>query len=315
MDRVPEQSALYLGARGAPRDTPGGGPLGGLEPLAFGKVRDLYAIDAEHLLFVTTDRVSAFDVVMAEGVPHKGRVLTAIATWWFERTRELVPNHLVSTSVADVPSLSPDERRRLAGRVMVVRRTAPTPVEWVVRGYLAGSGFKEYRESGGLWSQPLPTGLQLASRLPTALLTPTTKDQQHDQPLTLEQARERVGGPVFERAQRASLALFEYASVELAARGLLLADTKFEFGLLGDRLLLIDEALTPDSSRLWPAEDWHPGQNPPSFDKQPLRDWLETRDWNKQPPPPPVDPRVIEQISKRYLELCRRLTGAVPAGA
>ena len=306
-----ESGEIYLGARaGGTVPPPGSKGLGGMTLVASGKVRDLYALDPEHLLFVTTDRVSAFDVVMAEGVPEKGRTLTAIATWWFERTRQIVDNHVVSTSVDDVPGLTASERSLLEGRIMVVRKSQPTTVEWVVRAYLAGSGWKAYQASGGLWGQPLPAGLEHASRLPEPLLTPTTKDEDHDRPLSLDEARERVGGPLFEEARAASMALFAHGSEVLAGHGLLLADTKFEFGLHDGRLLLIDEALTPDSSRLWPADRWRPGTNPPAYDKQPLRDWLETLDWDKEPPAPPLDPEVIERLSARYVELRRLLTGA-----
>ena len=303
---------IYLGERGR-----AGGmlPLGGLRPLAAGKVRDLYELDAEHLLFVTTDRVSAFDVVMAEGVPHKGRVLTAIAAHWFRRTADLVPNHLVSTDVGRIPGLSAEQRRQLLGRVLVVKRTQPTPVEWVVRAYLAGSGLAEYRRSGNLWGQTLPSGLELASALPRPLLTPTTKDDNKDLPLTLAEAEARVGPAVFARARDASFALFERARVDLGEHGLMLADTKFEFGLpASGELLLIDEALTPDSSRLWPAAEWRPGQNPPSYDKQILRDYLEQCGWNKKAPPPALPRDVLARLGQRYVELAERLLGHLPEG-
>lgn len=298
-------AAVYLGRE--PR-------VGGLQLVSSGKVRDIYALDERHLLFVTSDRISAFDVLMQEGVPHKGRVLTAIAAWWFEQTRDLVPNHLVSTAVDDVPRLDARAKETLRGRVMIVRRAQPTSVEWVVRAYLSGSGWKEYKRSGRLFDLPLPRGLRESDRLPAAVLTPTTKDAQHDLPLSAQQAAERVGAPVFEQAQRAALALFARGSALLAERGLILADTKFEFGLEGDRLLLIDEALTPDSSRLWPADDYEPGRAQVSYDKQILRDWLEAQPWNKEPPPPRVDPAVLARLASRYLELCQRVTGAPPPG-
>ncbi|QDU67459.1 phosphoribosylaminoimidazolesuccinocarboxamide synthase [Engelhardtia mirabilis] len=310
MSRPIEQGGIYLGARTASQvAAPGSKGPGGLALVAAGKVRDLYDLDRDHLLFVTSDRVSAFDVVLNEGVPNKGRVLTAVATWWFEQTRDVIENHLVSTSVDDVPGLSAAERETLAGRIMIVRRTRPTSVEWVVRGYLAGSGWKEYQRTGGLWGQELPSGLEHAAALPDPMLTPTTKDDAHDLPLSLDQARERVGDEVYAQAERAAMALFRRGSEVLSQRGLLLADTKFEFGLIGDDLILIDEALTPDSSRMWPVSQWQPGTNPPAYDKQPLRDWLETLDWNKQPPAPVADPAVLERLSLRYVELCERLTG------
>jgi len=311
----------------------------GLEFLRAGKVRDMYrfkaqgldtqgldtqgldtqGLDKERLLFVTTDRVSAFDVVMDCGIPDKGRVLTSIATHWFERTRDILPNHLLSADIDDVPELDPllDEewRERLRGRVQIVRALRPTSVEWVVRGYLAGAGWKEYQRSGGLWGHALPAGLQLASRLPEPLLTPTTKDDAKDLPLTPAEARERVGPELYQRAERAALALFERGTRDLAARDILLADTKFEFGLDdAGELHLIDEALTPDSSRFWPQGEWSPGTNPASFDKQILRDHLETLDWNKRPPPPRIAPEVLERVARRYREVCELITGAAPIG-
>ena len=300
----PFDAPTYLGARIAP--DPG---LAHLELLGAGKVRDVYALDAERLLFVTSDRISAFDVIFDEGVPCKGRVLTAVAAHWFARTQDLVPNHLITTDVDAVPGLDPDTRARLAGRVMVVRRAVPTTVEWVVRGYLAGSGWKEYGATGGLWGQAVPAGLRLADPLPEPLLTPTTKDDEHDLPLGLDEARERVGADLFDRARDASFALFERGTRELATLGILLADTKFEFGTINGELLLIDEALTPDSSRMWPREAWEPGRNQASYDKQILRDWLEEQPWDKEPPAPAIDPSVLARLAQRYLDLCERLTG------
>lgn len=286
----------------------------GLPLLASGKVRDVYEVDAKRLLFVTSDRISAFDVVMGELAPFKGAVLTAIAAHWFARTRDIVPNHLLSTSVDDVPGLDASWRERLRGRIMLVQRAKPTTVEWVVRGYLAGSGWKEYQRSRSVCGVPLPDGLQLASRLPEPILTPTTKDSAHDLPLTAEQAAERVGRELFESARRACFELFARASVDLAARGVILADTKFEFGVADGRMLLIDEALTPDSSRLWPAAQWRAGSNPPSLDKQGLRDWLEAQPWDKNPPAPSLPPSVVGDLQRRYLEVCELLTGRLPEG-
>jgi phosphoribosylaminoimidazole-succinocarboxamide synthase len=297
--------APYLG-----RDT----ALADLERIASGKVRDIYRLDGERLLFVTTDRVSAFDVVMDEGVPYKGCVLTAIAAWWFENTRDVIDNHLLSTRVEDVPGLGAHEREALRGRIMIVEQARPTTVEWVVRGYIAGSGWKEYKHRGTVCGIALPAGLELSSRLPEPILTPTTKDEVHDLQLSPAQARERVGAEVFETLERASLALFARGTEVLAKLGILLADTKFEFGERQGRLVLIDEALTPDSSRFWPADQWKPGTNPPSYDKQILRDHLEGLDWNKQYPPPAVDAAVFERIARRYLEICRKITGSIPEG-
>jgi len=280
----------------------------GLTWLATGKVRDIYAVDERRLLFVTSDRVSAFDVVMDEGVPFKGSVLTAIAAHWFEATRDILPNHLISTSVDAVPQLDARWREHLRGRVMLVERAVPTTVEWVVRGYLAGSGWKEYQREQAICGVALPQGLQLASKLPEPILTPTTKDTHHDLPLNADQARARVGAGVFERARRAALALFARGSSLLEKRGILLADTKFEFGLRGDELLLIDEALTPDSSRFWPADTYRVGISPPSFDKQFVRDYLETLDWDKRAPAPKLPADIIAKTGEKYQEALRRLT-------
>ena len=287
----------------------------GWKLLHSGKVRDIYELDARHLVFVTTDRVSAFDVVMREGIPYKGQVLTAISAFWFERTRGIIPNHLVSTSVDELPRIDATWRDRLRGRVMVVKRCQPTTVEWVVRGYLAGSGWKEYQKQKTVCGIPLPDGLQLSSRLPKPILTPTTKEETHDLPLTPSEARERVGAAIFDPAEKAALELFRLGTQELEAIGILLADTKFEFGLLEGRLVLIDECLTPDSSRFWPKESWKPGTNPPSYDKQILRDYLETLPWNKSYPPPALDPGVLAKLGERYLEICEKITGSLPPGA
>ncbi len=287
----------------------------GLRLLTSGKVRDIYAVDPERLLFVTTDRVSAFDVVMGEGVPQKGRVLTAISAYWFAQTKDLIENHLVSTRVEDVPGLDSTWRRRLRGRIMLVHRADPTSVEWVVRGYIAGSGWKDYQKSGSICGITLPKGLGLASRLPHPILTPTTKDEKHDRPITADEARARVGPGRFAECEKVSLALFERGSQLLERIGILLADTKFEFGVRDGRTILIDEVLTPDSSRFWVRDTWQVGASPPSYDKQILRDWLETLDWNKEYPPPRVDPAILARVSERYLEICEKITGTVPEGA
>ncbi|MGD2017464.1 MAG: phosphoribosylaminoimidazolesuccinocarboxamide synthase [Planctomycetota bacterium] len=284
----------------------------GLEQIASGKVRDIYALDEDHLLFVTTDRVSAFDVVMNEGVPMKGRVLTAIAAHWFERTRDIISNHLVSTSVDDAAGLDDGWRERLRGRVMVVRRATPDPIEWVVRGHIAGSGWKEYQEQQTICSIALPPGLSLAEALPEPLVTPTTKHEAHDRPLSPEEARDLVGPERWEHGKEICLALFERGRAELEPLGLRLADTKFELGVRDGEVLLIDEALTPDSSRMWDEGDYRVGISPPSFDKQILRDWLETLDWNKEYPAPDLDPAVVERVTARYLEVCERITGSRP---
>jgi len=286
----------------------------GLKLLASGKVRDIYELDARRLLFVTTDRVSAFDVVMREGIPNKGQVLTAISVWWFERTKDIIQNHLESARVEDVPGLSPAWREKLAGRVMIVRKAQPTSVEWVVRGYIAGSGWKEYQKAGTVCGIPLPKGLAQSAKLPKPILTPTTKEDKHDLPLTPAEARERVGAAIFDPAEKAALALFARGTQELEKLGILLCDTKFEFGLLDGKLLLIDEVLTPDSSRFWNRADWKTGISPPSYDKQILRDWLEAQPWDKNPPPPRLDPKVMARVGERYLEICEKITGGLPAG-
>ncbi len=256
---------VYLGRDDRPRS---------LTFLGSGKVRDVYALDADHLLFVTTDRVSAFDVIMKDGVPYKGAVLTAIAAHWIERTRDLVANHLVSTSIDAVSGLDGAWRDRLRGRVMIVKRCQPDPIEWVVRGYLAGSGWKEYRASRSICGVPLPAGLSQAERLPRPILTPTTKNEDHDRPLTPDEARALIGAERFEHGERLCLALFERGTEELARIGIRLADTKFELGVRNGEVLLIDEALTPDSSRFWDEREYRVGVSPPSFDKQILRDYL-----------------------------------------
>jgi len=286
----------------------------GFERVASGKVRDVYTLDDQRLLFVTTDRVSAFDVVMNEGIPDKGRVLTAIAAHWFGQTGSIVDNHLLGTRVEDVPGLDADWTERLRGRVMIVSRATPDPVEWVVRGYIAGSGWKEYQKQGTVCSIPLPGGLQLADRLPEPIVTPTTKHEAHDRPLSPDETRELVGAEHYAEAERIVLELFAHGTRTLATMGVLLADTKFELGMRDGQLILIDEALTPDSSRFWAQDEYRPGISPPSYDKQILRDYLETLDWNKEYPAPQLDPAVLERVSGRYLEICERITGSVPEG-
>jgi phosphoribosylaminoimidazole-succinocarboxamide synthase len=300
-----KQENVYLGRDDAPP---------GFEQIASGKVRDIYTVDDDHLLFVTSDRVSAFDVVMREGIPNKGVVLTAIAAYWFEHTRDIIPNHLVSASVDDIPGLDAEWREKLLGRAMLVKRAKPDPVEWVVRGYIAGSGWKEYQRQGTVCGIPLPEGLELAAQLPQAILTPTTKEEDHDRPLTPDEARELVGAEHFDKAQQVSLDLFQRGTEVLAGLGIRLADTKFELGVCNGEMLLIDEALTPDSSRFWPDSEYGTGFSPPSYDKQILRDYLETLDWNKEYPAPDLDPAVLDRVAERYLEICERITGSAPVG-
>ncbi len=300
-----QNDAVYLGREKE---------LAGLKLLHAGKVRDIYEVDRDHLLFVISDRVSAFDVLMSEGIPHKGRVLNSIAAWWFEQTRDLIPNHMVSTSLDCLPGLDPAKAELLQGRTMLVRRAKPTTVEWVVRGYIAGSGWKEYGAKGTVCGIPLPAGLEFCGRLAEPILTPTTKDEVHDMPLTPDEARDKVGAELFEKARSASMALFERGTRVLEEIGVLLADTKFEFGEIDGELVLIDEALTPDSSRFWPVDQYATGKNQPSFDKQILRDYLETLTWDKEPPAPTLPSDLLERVSNRYLEICEKITGTVPSG-
>ncbi|MCE1229506.1 MAG: phosphoribosylaminoimidazolesuccinocarboxamide synthase [Firmicutes bacterium] len=273
-----------------------------------GKVRDVYAL-GEHLLLVATDRISAFDCVMPQGIPDKGRILTQVANFWFHATRDLIPNHLVATQVKDYLAELQPYREQLEGRSILVRRTEPLPVECVVRGYLAGSGLKEYQADGTVCGLKLPPGLRLADRLPEPIFTPATKeDEGHDINISFERMAEIVGEERAAQLRQVSLALYQ-RGVELAAqRGILLADTKFEFGVLPDgSLIVIDEVLTPDSSRYWLADTWRPGQNPPSLDKQFLRDYLETLPtWNKQAPAPDLPQPIIQGIRERYLDLASR---------
>jgi phosphoribosylaminoimidazole-succinocarboxamide synthase len=289
-----------------------------------GKVREVYEVDEETLLLVASDRVSAFDVVMAEPVPHKGAVLTQISAFWFARLPAIVPNHCLSADadeiVARVPALAP-HHATLAGRAMLARRTQPVPFECVVRGYLSGSAWAEYRERGTLAGEPLPAGLVESARLDPPVFSPATKaDVGHDENVTFETVAQGVGRAMAERLRGASLALYEAGRAHAAERGIIIADTKFEFGTLPDgTLVVIDEILTPDSSRFWPADRYTPGRSQPSFDKQPLRDYLagvkQRGDWNGEAPPPALPPEVVAATSARYLEAFRLITGHALPGA
>jgi phosphoribosylaminoimidazole-succinocarboxamide synthase len=273
-----------------------------------GKVRDVYDLGSQ-LLLVATDRISAFDCIMPEGIPDKGRILTQVANFWFGATRDILPNHLEATDVEAFPAQLRPYADQLRGRSILVRRTAPLPVECVVRGYLAGSGLKEYTRSGTVCGIPLPAGLRNADRLPEPIFTPSTKAEEgHDENIDFAAMAALVGQDLATRVRDLSLALYRRGSELALERGILLADTKFEFGLLpGGELILIDEALTPDSSRYWLADGWQPGANPPSLDKQYLRDYLEALpDWNKQPPAPHLPEAVIQGVHSRYLDLARR---------
>ena len=273
-----------------------------------GKVRDVYDLGSR-LLLVATDRISAFDCIMPEGIPDKGRILTQVANFWFAATRDIVPNHLEATEAEAFPAELQPYREELRGRSILVRRTAPLPVECVVRGYLAGSGLKEYDRSGTVCGIPLPAGLRNADQLPEPIFTPSTKAEEgHDENIDFAAMAAQLGQDLATRIRDLSLALYRRGQELALERGILLADTKFEFGLLpGGELILIDEALTPDSSRYWLADAWRPGANPPSLDKQFLRDYLETLpDWNKQPPAPHLPEAVIQGVRSRYLDLAGR---------
>ena len=277
-----------------------------------GKVREIYDLGAQ-LLFVSTDRLSAFDVVMREPIPGKGIVLSTLSAFWFERLGGLVPNHFVSDDPADFPAVLVAHRERLAGRAMLVKKCQRLDVECVVRGYLAGSGWSEYRKSGTLAGEPLPAGIQEAGRLPEIRFTPSTKESEgHDLPLTRAELVDRIGHELAGILEAKSIALYTAAHEYALQRGIIVADTKFEFGLLDGQVVQIDESLTPDSSRFWPVDGYQPGRTPPSLDKQPIRDALEATGWDKLPPPPPLSEAVILETSNRYREAFRRLT-APPA--
>jgi phosphoribosylaminoimidazole-succinocarboxamide synthase len=274
-----------------------------------GKVRDIYAVGDDLLLMVASDRISAFDVVMTEPVPHKGRVLTAMSAFWFEELTGVAGNHLVSTDLAALPDdagpLDPD----LAGRIMLCRRAEMLPIECIVRGYLTGSAWKEYQATGAMHGVDLPLGLQESARLPEPVFTPSTKaDEGHDVNISVEHAARLVGTEVAARAQEVSLELYRRGAAIAAERGIIIADTKFELGHVDGELVLCDEVLTPDSSRFWPADDWRPGETPPSFDKQPVRDYLDGLDWDKRPPPPALPDEVVAATSARYVEAYERIT-------
>lgn len=283
-------------------------------PLIYrGKVRDLYAVDDQHLLMVASDRLSAFDVILPTALPGKGAMLTAIANFWFDRTRAIVPNHL-QLAEKTLEQALPDalERERVAGRAVVARRLKGLPVEAIVRGYLIGSGWKDYQRSGTVCGIRLPDGLRLAEQLPEPIFTPSTKAAlgAHDENVSFEQIAATIGQALADQVQRISLRLYREAADYALGRGIIIADTKFEFGLTEDGLLvLMDEALTPDSSRFWLADGYQPGVNPPSFDKQFVRDYLETLDWNKQPPGPELPPEIVEKTVAKYREALERLTG------
>jgi len=288
-----------------------------LRQLGRGKVRDIYEVDANRLLLVATDRVSAFDVVMREAIPHKGAVLTQISAWWFGRLTGVMPHHLISASAAEIVTRVPqlaEHRAAIEGRAMLCRRTEVFPVECVVRGYISGSAWKEYARTGTLAGEPLPKGLRESDQLAELLFSPATKAETgHDENITIARMRALIGDAAAELERRSKM-IYERGRDIAKERGIIIADTKFEFGRARDgQVLLIDEVLTPDSSRFWPAEGYHPGGAQPSFDKQPLRDYLDGErkagHWNGEAPPPPLPDAVVQATSDRYLEAYRRITG------
>jgi phosphoribosylaminoimidazole-succinocarboxamide synthase len=282
--------------------------LPGIKKLRSGKVREVFDL-GETLLFVATDRLSAFDVILPDPIPHKGAVLNQLSAFWFKRFGK-IDSHFVTADLADFPEELRPFRDQLTGRSMIVHKTKPLPVECVVRGYLAGSGWKEYQDSQCVCGEKLPAGLQLASQLPEPIFTPATKsDAGHDLNIDMDEARRILGSELAERVRDLSLQIYAAGRDHAAQRGIIVADTKFEFGTVDGKLLLIDECLTPDSSRFWPRDQYVVGKSPPSFDKQFVRDYLETLDWNKTPPGPSLPKDVIAKTSAKYVEAFERLTG------
>jgi phosphoribosylaminoimidazole-succinocarboxamide synthase len=279
-----------------------------LRHIASGKVREIYEVDEERLLFVATDRISAYDVILNQLIPDKGRVLTGLSLHFFDYLD--TPNHLVTTDLSTVAGLDGDDLDDLRGRAMVVRRAEVVPVECVVRGFLYGSSWREYRDGGGPTTEHLPAGLRLADRLPEPIFTPATKAATgHDENITETETRALIGDDLYEELKRRSVDIYLRAAAYASAKGVILADTKFEFGFAGDELLLIDEVLTPDSSRYWPADEWVPGQDVPSFDKQYVREWLDTTDWDRTAPAPDLPAEVVDGTRSRYIEAYDRITG------
>ena len=297
------------------QETDASASLQDLHLLHRGKVRDVYAVDEHRLLIVATDRVSAFDVVLPQTIPDKGKVLTSLSAFWFKETGGLLRNHLIETDVRKMPPAISRHANELAGRTMLCHRTVPLKAEFVVRGYLAGSGWAEYQRSGSICGHPLPKGLREADRLPEPILTPTTKAPagQHDEPITIKQLAHKVGTEVASKAGAEALALFNHASAFAEERGMILADTKLEFGLLAGNVIVIDELFTPDSSRFWSAKEWAPGKAQDAWDKQIVRDALTKAGWDKRPPAPRLPQDVLDKTRARYLEIHRLLTGRDPS--
>ena len=275
---------------------------------ARGKVRDIYEA-GDDLLMVASDRISAFDVVLPTPIPDKGRVLTGLSLFWFERSADIVPNHVLTADVEGFPAPFEDHREELAGRAMLVKRAQVVPIECVARGYLSGSGWKEYRQTGRVCGIALPPGLAESDRLPEPIFTPATKAAEgHDENISLERAAELVGDGLAHRLEELTLTLYEFAAALALERGIIVADTKFEFGFADGELILVDEVLTPDSSRFWPADRYEPGGPQPSFDKQYVRDWLDASGWDHEPPAPELPPDVVGQTAVRYREAYERVT-------
>lgn len=276
-----------------------------------GKVRDIYDVDEKTLLIVTTDRMSAYDVIMGEAIPYKGVILNQITLFWVEKFRDIIPNHLVESDVSRFPAALAPWADELEGRAVLVRKASPLPVECIVRGYLSGSGWKDYQATGKLCGHDLPAGLRESDKLEPALFTPSTKAElgEHDENISVARAAALLGDDVAGQVADVSLRIYEAGRAYAAGRGIIVADTKFEFGFIDGKLHIIDEVLTPDSSRFWPADKYVPGQGQPSFDKQYLRDWLKRQPWNMQPPAPPLPQEVIDNTAARYREAYEILTG------
>jgi phosphoribosylaminoimidazole-succinocarboxamide synthase len=286
--------------------------ISSLKLLHRGKVRDLYEVDATHLLIVQTDRLSAFDVILPDPIPGKGEVLTTVSNFWFKKLAHVIPNHLSSIDPESVVKTEA-ERAQVRGRAFVTKKLKPLPIEAIVRGYLVGSGWKEYKKTGAVCGIQLPPGMQEAQQLPQPLFTPSTKAAvgEHDENISFEEAKKLLGAARAEAVKNATLSLYTEAAEYALTRGIIIADTKFEFGVDdAGKLYLIDEALTPDSSRFWPADQYKVGSNPPSFDKQFVRDWLESSGWNKQPPAPRIPAEVLQKTADKYAEALRRLLSA-----
>lgn len=284
--------------------------LGDLPLIARGKVRDIYDLGNDRLLFVATDRISAFDHVLATGIPDKGRILTQLSLFWFDLLKDTVKNHVLTSTASEFPASCTAYRGQLEGRSMVVKRAKMFPVECVVRGYLSGSGWKDYQANGSICGVKLPSGLRESEKFPEPIFTPAAKNNVgHDENISFEQMANTIGQESAENLRKLTLQIYEKASGYAASKGLILADTKFEFGLIGDEITLADEVLTPDSSRYWPAETYRPGGAQPSFDKQYVRDYLESIRWNKQAPAPGLPAEVVEKTKAKYLEAFRLLTG------